>query len=146
MSRQVVSKSSEISNAWAPRLSESLCNESMEVVPEEKYSTFSNVWCPFPSHIAHRHVSQHVLGEDTTELNRSGWNQTSSSQYHPVDGLLTPSSYENLVIVKQPSLFLPGCEAREEGPLGSHSPFPSNVSGIVGKNKNIPGQEILKEV
>lgn len=146
MSRQVVSKSSEISNAWAPRLSESLCNEFMEVAPEEKYSTFSDIWCPFPSHIAHRHESQMSLERTRRKFNRSGWNQTSSSQYHPVDGLLTPNSYENLVIMKYPSHFLPGCEAREEGPLGSHNPFPSNVSGIVEKNKNIPGGESLKEV
>lgn len=53
----------------------------------------------------------------------------------PSSGLLTPSSYENLVIMKYPSHFLPGREAREEGPLGSHNPFPSNVSGIVEKKQ-----------
>lgn len=43
MSKQAVSKRSQIGHAWAPWLSEGLFNESMDVVPEKKYSTFGEV-------------------------------------------------------------------------------------------------------
>ena len=53
MSKHVVSQRPELGNAWDPWLSEGVCNESMEVVLEEKSSVIQyGLMSFFPSHIA----------------------------------------------------------------------------------------------